>query len=476
MSAACFLAKAGVQVRIVEKNDKPGGRGRAFYSNGFTYDMGPSWYWMPDVFERFFAQFGKQTKDYYELVRLDPSYRVFWKDEWRDVPASMPDLQAFFESYEPGAGGQLFRFLNEAARKYKTAMSTLVFKPGLSLIEFARIDVLQALLQIDLLDSIHNHVRKFFRHPKLIQLAEFPILFLGALPKNTPALYSLMNHADMALGTWYPQGGMVRISEAMHALACSLGVEFYFERSVSEIVVRNRRAVAVETTSGSISADAVIAACDYHHADQHLLAAAHRNYSDAYWQSRKMAPSCILYYLGFNKKLDGLAHHNLLFDAPFDEHAEALYKHARFPEHPLMYICCPSKTDPGVAPEGFENVFVLIPVAPGLEVTEIERNRYLDVVMNRLSQKVGYAVRDYLVYLREYSRDNFIQDYNAFKGNAYGLANTLLQTAILKPAIRNKNVRNLYYTGQLTVPGPGVPPAIISGEIVAGQVVNTFNR
>lgn len=475
MSAACFLAKAGADVTVVEKQSTPGGRCRSFSAQGFTFDMGPSWYWMPDVFERFFGQFGKSPSDYYQLKRLDPSYRVVWDDEFRDVPASLDALKLLFDHYEPGAGKRLEQFLKEAAFKYDTAMSTLVYKPGLSLLEFARWDVLKAAFQIDLFDSIFHHVRKYFKHPKLLQLAEFPILFLGALPQNTPALYSLMNYADMQLGTWYPDGGMVQIANAMHQLAESLGVTFRFGVNAEQIVIQQGKATSVVADGETFYGDTIIAACDYHYADQKLLPAAFRNYSESYWESRKMAPSCLLYYVGVNKRLDKLEHHNLFFDAPFDEHARVLYDTPAFPENPLMYVSCTSKSDATVAPAGCENMFILIPVAPGLQDTEAIRKHYFNLAIQRIEQRTGQEIKSHIVYERAYAASHFIEDYNAFKGNAYGLSNTLRQTAVLKPSIQNKKLPNLYYTGQLTVPGPGVPPALISGEIVAGQLISKLN-
>lgn len=474
LSAACFLAKAGLKVTVVEKHDTVGGRARSFSAKGFTWDMGPSWYWMPDVFERFFQQFGRKTSDYYELIRLDPSYQVVWDDEQVLVPASMDALLAMFERYEPGAAKKLELFLKECGKKYQHAMSGLVYQPGLSIKEFMSWKVLSSALELDLLSSIEKHVRRYFKHPKLLQLVEFPILFLGALPANTPALYSLMNYADMVLGTWYPKGGMVQIARAMETLARSLGVHFALGEQVRSLGLTARNVHLVHTCKQAVQADIVIAACDYHHMES-LIPESHRNYSVQYWNTRSMAPSSLLYYLGINKLVHGLEHHNLFFDAPFDAHADALYSAPQWPADPLMYVCAPSKTDSSVAPDGCENLFVLIPTAPGLSDTEAIRQHYLDIAINRIEARTGVHIREHIVYQRSYAGTDFLADYNAFKGNAYGLANTLQQTALLKPSIRNKRLSNLFYTGQLTVPGPGVPPAIISGEIVATQALRQLN-
>jgi phytoene desaturase len=476
LSSACFLAKAGYNVTVIEKNTEPGGRARSFSEDGFTFDMGPSWYWMPDVFERFFNQFGKTTSDYYELTRLDPSYRVIWDDETTDIPATYSELRNLFETKEKGAAQKLDAFLKEAAYKYDAGINNLVYKPGLSITEFIRWDVVRSAFKIDLLSSMHKHVRQYFKDPKLLQLVEFPILFLGALPQNTPALYSLMNYADMKLGTWYPKGGMVQIVNAMYELAISLGVSFRLGEAVTHVEVAEQEVKEVITNKGTYTCDTVVMACDYHHAEEKLIPAEYRNYDEKYWESRKMAPSSIIFYLGLNTKVDKLLHHNLFFDAPFAQHAADLYTQPQWPQDPLMYVCCPSKTDDTVAPSRCENIFVLIPVAPGLTDDEATRAHYYNIVIDKLEKRTGQNIRDAVVYKRSYAHNDFIKDYNAYKGNAYGLANTLMQTAILKPSIKNKKLNNLFYTGQLTVPGPGVPPSLISGEVVAKQIMQSVHK
>lgn len=472
LSAACFLAKAGCDVTVIEKHDQPGGRARAFSAQGFTFDMGPSWYWMPDVFERFFASFDTKSSSFYELVRLDPSYQVIWEKECLSLPADYSALRSVFEEIEKGAAERLDAFMHEAKYKYQVSMDKLVYMPGLSVKEFFTKDVMGSVLKMDIFSSVHKHVRKYFSDSRLLQITEFPILFLGALPKNTPALYSLMNYADMKLGTWYPMGGMVQIVNAMYKIATTLDVKFRFDEQVEEIVVTDNKINCVKTQSRIYSANHIVAACDYAHAEQ-LLPEAYRNYNGQYWEERNMSPSSLLYYIGVNKKIEGLLHHNLFFDTSFEQHSAELYTSPKWPEDPLMYVCCPSKTDPGVAPIGCENLFILIPVAPGLKDTDEIKEQYFHIAMDRIEQRMGISFRDNIVYKRSYAGSDFISDYNSYKGNAYGLANTLMQTAILKPSIRNKKLLNMYYTGQLTVPGPGVPPAIISGEIVAKQILKS---
>ena len=482
LSAASFMAKAGWDVSVLEKHKIPGGRARFMKADGFTFDMGPSWYWMPDVFERFFHQFGKKVSDYYELKRLDPSYRVYYPDGPIDIPADFEALQSLFNSIEPGSGKQLEKFLAEAEYKYEVGVKKLVFKPGQSLTEFIDLDLIKGLFKLDVFRSMKSHVAKYFTHPKLVELMEFPVLFLGALPEHTPALYSLMNYADIKGGTWYPKGGMYRIVQGMYDLAVELGVRFHFEQNVTEIVIENavaKKVIALSADGKEITyeADTIIGGADYHHIESQLLPVASRTYSDAYWDKRVMAPGCILYYVGLNKKLKGIQHHSLFFDTSFAVHGKEIYTTKEWPSDPLFYVSATSVTDASLAPEGCENLFLLIPVAAGLENdTEELRNRYFDMIIERMEKQFGQTIKEAVIYKKSFAQSDFISQYNAFKGNAYGLANTLLQTAVLKPSCRSKKVKNLFYTGQLTVPGPGVPPSLISGEVVAGEVVKAFGK
>jgi len=476
LSAASFMARAGWRVTVLEKHDMPGGRARRHTEAGFTFDMGPSFYWMPDVFDRFFGRFGKRVEDYYRLVRLDPSYRVYWSDGPMDVPASYEALCELLEGLEPGSAAQLDRFLHEAEYKYRVGIDKLVYKPGQKLGELIDADLIRGLFRLDVFRSIKSHVAKHFQHPKIRQLLEFPVLFLGARPEDTPALYSLMNYADIRLGTWYPMGGIYAVVEAMHRLAVEQGAEFHFGRNVDRVEVTGRSVRSVHTSDGTVyEADIVIGGADYHFIETQLLPREHRTYSESWWDRRLMAPAALLYYVGLDTRLPGIPHHSLFFDEPFDPHARDIYVSKRWPEHPLFYLSASSVTDAEAAPPGCENLVFLIPLAAGLEGDDEEvRERYFQIMADRLQRFTGVDMRKHLLYKRSYAHSDFRNDYNAFKGNAYGLANTLLQTAHLKPSCRSAKLDNLFYTGQLTVPGPGVPPSLISGEVVAGQVLARF--
>jgi phytoene desaturase len=471
LAAASCLAKNKFDVTVFEKNASAGGRARKFETNGFVFDMGPSWYWMPDVFEKYFALFGKTPADYYELKRLDPSYRVFFSEtDYKDIPAGEKALLDFFESIEKGSSIHLTQFLKEGKYKYDIGVNKLVYKPGLSIWELADLDLLKGVFKLHVFESVTAYVKKYFKDPRLIQLLEFPVLFLGAPADKTPALYTLMNYADMALGTWYPMDGMHKIVEGMITVAEGLGVKFEFSSEVEKINVNGNEAQSLQVKGNLREFDYVVAGGDYHHIEQHLLPETHRRYTESYWQNRVMAPSSLIYYLGISKKVKNLLHHNLFFDRDFGKHAQEIYTSPQWPTDPLFYVSVPSKTDPSVAPEGHENIFLLMPVAPGLQDDEATREKYFNLMMERIEKLTGDSWREHIVFKKSYAHADFESDYHAFKGNAYGLANTIMQTANLKPSMINKKVKNLFFTGQLTVPGPGVPPSLISGQVVANEV------
>jgi phytoene desaturase len=472
LSAASVLAKSGIEVKIFEKNSIPGGRAGMFRLDGFSFDMGPSWYWLPDVFERFFNLFGKSASDYYSLIRLDPSYRIFYRNnEIVDIPAGKENVVRLFESIERGSGKKLERFLEEAEYKYRVGVNKLIYKPAKSILEYVNYDVFKGLFRLHLLKSFHNYVRENFKDPRLWAVLEFPVIFLGATPRRTPALYSLMNHADMALGTWYPDRGMFEVVKGFVSLAESLGVIFEYNSPVEKIVVKGNRATGVLVNGQFHAADYIVGSADYHHIEKDLLPANKVNYDSKYWNSREMAPSALMYFIGLNKKSEKLLHHNLMFDQDFETHANELFEAPQWPSSPLLYTSVTSKSDASTAPANMENLVILIPVAPGLEDNEITRDRYYDLVMGRMETLTGESLKNSVVVKKSYAHNDFSADFNAFKGNAYGLGNTLMQTAIFKPRIHSGKLKNVVFSGQLTAPGPGVPPSVISGQVAATEII-----
>ena len=471
LSSAALLAKKGYQVNIIEKNKQPGGRARKIVDKGFVFDMGPSWYWMPDVFEKFFKNFDKSPQDYYDLTLLEPGFQMIFDDQTAiEIPAEYEKLEQVFEKLEPGSSKKLKQFMREAKFKYDFSMNSFIYQPGLSLTELMKPSVFKNIFKLQVFQSYKKHVAQYFKNRKIRALLEFPVLFLGSTPKETPALYSLMTYSGFVQGTYYPMGGFNKVIEGMVALCKELGVRFQLNETVEKINIQNHIAKQIQTNKKTYSTDIVVGSADYHHIESQLLPEKHRNYSEKYWTNKVFSPSCLLFYIGLDKKLDKLIHHNLFFDTDIEQHIDEIYKNKKWPKNPLFYACCPSKTDPEVAPKGKENIFLLIPISPGLKDNKELHDKYFNIIIKRLEKYCEENISESIIYKKSYCINDFINDYNAYKGNAYGLANTLLQTANLKPKISNNKVSNLYYTGQLTVPGPGVPPSLISGQIIAKHI------
>jgi phytoene desaturase len=468
LSASCYLAQAGYQVEVYEKLETVGGRARQFIKDGFTFDIGPTWYWMPDVFERFFADFGKKPSDYYQLEKLDPAYQVYFKKgDSVIIPGSLDEIYRNFEKEEPGSAQKLEKFISKARDNYEIAIKDLVYRPGVSPLELITTETAQRLGRF--FTNISKEVRSEFTNTKLRQILEFPVLFLGAKPSDTPAFYSFMNYADFGLGTWHPKGGMYKVIEGIKDLAESLGVKFHMNSPVERIITEKGIAKGLTVNGKDHFADIVLTGADYHHSEQ-LLHKIDRQYSPKYWKKKTFAPSSLLFYIGFDKKLKNVSHHTLFFDSSFEVHAKEIYDEPRWPEDPLFYASFPSITDDSCAPQGKEAGIFLIPLAPDLEDTPEIREHYFNMILDRFEKITGQDVKTYILFKKSFCVNDFKEAYNSYKGNAYGMANTLFQTAFLRPKLRSKKVEHLYFTGQLSVPGPGVPPSLISGKLAAGLI------
>ena len=468
LAASCYLAQQGYAVTVYEKNAAIGGRARQLKRDGFTFDIGPTWYWMPDVFERFFGDFGKKPSDYYELEKLSPAYSVYFAEkDFVTIADNLDEIADTFESIEKGSGAELREFIDEAKSNYDIAIKDLVYRPGESPIELVTPQTMMKMGQF--FGNISKDIRKRFKNKKLVQVLEFPVLFLGAKPSDTPSFYNFMNYADFGLGTWHPKGGMYRVIRAMETLAKELGVEIITNANIEKIGVEGGKATHLIINGNKIDADIIVSGADYHHTET-LLDKQYRAYSEKYWEKRTFAPSSLLFYIGFDKKIENVEHHTLFFDTDFDIHAKDIYDNPKWPEEPLFYASYPSKTDTDAAPSGKEAGIFLIPLAPGLEDTPELRERYFEKIITRFEKLTQQEVRSHILFKESFCVNDFVKEYNSYKGNAYGLANTLLQTAFLRPKLKSSKVKHLYFTGQLTVPGPGVPPALISGKLVAGLV------
>ncbi len=471
LSAACYLSKLGYGVTIFEKNETIGGRARRLVRDGFTFDMGPSWYWMPDIFDAFFADFGKNTSDYYRLDKLDPAYKIFFANDCITIGDSMEKICKEFERIEKGSSEHLIEFISRAQENYDIAINKVVLRPGISPFELV---TKETIFKVDqFFKTIRSEVRKRFKNPKLIATLEFPVLFLGAKPSKTPAFYSFMNFADFGLGTWHPKGGMYEIISGMATLAQEMGVKICTNAPVEKIRVKNNCTIGITTNGNPFDADIVVSGADYHHSET-LLDAVHRQYSESYWEHKVFAPSSLLFYVGFDKKLQNIEHHNLFFDTDFEQHAKEIYDDPQWPQDPLFYANFPSVTDGDMAPQGCETGFFLVPLAPGLEDTPELRNTYFDLIMARFEKNTLQKVTTHIMFRETFCLKDFVEQYNAYKGNAYGMANTLKQTAFMRPKLKSKKVKSLYFTGQLTVPGPGVPPSLISGKLVS-ELIAKYN-
>ncbi|MFL9844847.1 phytoene desaturase family protein [Flavobacterium rhizosphaerae] len=468
LASSCFLAQKGYDVIVLEKNNHVGGRANQLKREGFTFDMGPTFYWMPDVFEDFFRAFGHKPSDFYKLNKLNPAYKVFFENnESINIADNLNDIIATFERIEQGSGKKLKGFIENAQSNYDIAIKDLVYKPGENLFEIITPETVKKLGLF--FTSIKKQVANVVVNPHLRKILEFPVLFLGAKSVDTPAFYNFMNYADFQLGTWHPEGGMYEVVKAMEFLAKELGVTFKTNTNVEGLEVTKGTVSGVITNTGRVECDIVLSGADYAHAEK-LLPKEYKQYSDAYWESRKFAPSSLLFYVGFDTRLKNIAHHSLFFDADFSKHEKAIYDTKTWPEEPLFYGSFPSVTDATVAPEGKECGIFLIPIAPGLEDTPQLRQKYFDIVIQRLEKNIQQEVKKDILFYESFGVNDFISQYNSYKGNAYGLANTLLQTHILRPKLKSKKVDNLYFCGQLTVPGPGVPPSLISGKIVSDLI------
>lgn len=473
LAASCYLAKQGYAVTIYEKNASIGGRARQLKSNGFTFDMGPSWYWMPDVFENFFNDFDKKTSDYYELIKLNPAYRVYFGvNEFIAITDNLEEIASTFESIEKGSGKKLVDYISKAKSNYDIAIKKLVYRPGVSALELITLETTQKLSQF--FGTVSKDIRKEFKDERLIQILEFPVLFLGAKPSKTPSFYNFMNYADFGLGTWHPKTGMFDVVRGIESLAKELGVTIKTNSNIDKIIVTNNIATSLIINDEIITSDIILSGADYQHTET-LLDEEHRAYSDSYWESRVFAPSSLLFYVGFDKKISAISHHALFFDVDFNQHAIDIYDEPKWPEAPLFYANFPSITDTTAAPEGMESGFFLIPLAPGIEDTEALREEYFEKIITRFETVTQQSIKNNIIFKKSFCKNDFIEDYNAYKGNAYGMANTLLQTAFLRPKLKSKKVKNLYFTGQLTVPGPGVPPALISGKLVSELIYKSFS-
>ncbi len=471
LSTACFLADEGYEVELVEKNKHVGGRASVLEEDGYRFDMGPSWYLMPDIFERFFTKFDREPEEFYELNRLDPNYRIFFKDgDVMDVPADPEEASELFETYEEGAGEAFQRYLDKSEETYEIGMNEFVLKDRNNFRDYLSLDVAKNARGLSLIKKMQGHVENYFESDKLQQVMQYTLVFLGGSPKNTPALYNLMSHVDFNMGVYYPEGGIYSVIEAMQELGEELGVEYSTGEEVVEINRKDERPY-VKTEDRKIECDAVVSNADYAFTETELLPDRYTTYDKDYWESKTYAPSAFLMYLGVEDELEGLEHHSLVLPEDWDSHFEKIFDNPEIPENPAYYVCNPSATDDSVAPEGESAIFILVPIAAELELGEEGREKFRELVLDDLEENTDIQIRDKINYEKIFAGEEFKDRYNSFNGTALGIAHTLRQTSVFRPKQRSKKMEGLYYTGQYTNPGIGMPMCLISGEHAAEKVV-----
>ncbi len=473
LSASCYLAKNNFDVTLIDKNNGPGGRLSYIKEKGFTFDLGPTWYWMPDVFDKFFNDFDKKVSDYYDLIRLDPSYKFFSSSNEYNIPENIDELYMIFENIEKGSSSQLKHFMEQARKKYNISMDSFVYLPNNSFTEYFSFSIIKNIFALNIFQSLRKHIASYFKSKTIRDLLEFPSMFLGGTPNNTPALYSLMNYADIIGGTWYPKGGMYQISKGFAQLSNELGVKHIYNEEIVKFDIKNSKIKKVVSKAGNIyESSSYICSIEYPYAQMNLINNEYRSYDSKYWSTRNIAPSALIFYLGLSEKIKNIEHHNLFFDKDFDKHLDDIFVKKIWPSEPLFYLCCPSKTDSTVVPKkNMENIFILIPIQSGSKDDNDIREKYFVDIIKRIEQITHQSIKEKILVKKSFCINDFISRYNSYKGNAYGLANTLFQTAFLKPKLKDKKIKNLYYSGHFTVPGPGLPPAVISGKVVSNQII-----
>ena len=476
LSSACMLSKKGYDVTLLEKNDSVGGRARVFEKDGFVFDMGPSWYMMPEVFEHFFDLMDEKISDYFTLKKLSPSYRVFLKSDKShyDFFGDIDKNCKTFESIEPGSGAVLVKFLAKLKLQYSIAYNEFIFKNYNSVFDFLTWSVAKVGWKLPLLKKQQQIIESRFKSEILQKVLQYQMILLGTAPGDCPGIYSMMNYVDFGLGVWYPDGGIWKLPDAMEKIAIKNGVKILKNSSVEEIIVKNDTATGVMLTDKTIlSADIVISNADIAYTDRHLLKPPYQQYSEKYWDSRMLAPSAFILYLGIDGKIPTLEHHNLVFSKDWNKGFDQIFRAPQWPEDPSFYVCAPTKSDPSVAPANCENLFVLVPIAPGLTYDEAFEKEYTEKILTELETYTGAAdIRKRILFQKTYSVKDFAADYNAYKGTALGLAHTLSQTALFRPNNIHKKINNLYFVGAGTNPGIGMPMCIISAELAYKRITN----
>jgi phytoene desaturase len=472
LSAAATLAHKGYQVTVLEKNNLPGGRANLKKIKGYTFDMGPSWYLMPEVFERLYKELGTSVEKELELTKLSPSYRIIVDGQSIDIPDTKEELVALFESIETGSGKKLEAYLQTAQKHYEIAMQDFIYKKYTHLSDLFDIRLATEGIKLNIFGNLHAYVQKQFKDHRLQKILEYAMVFLGGSPKNTPAMYSLMSHVDLGQGVFYPTGGMHAVAQSLYTIAQTKGARFNFNETVEHISKDGVITTTTKKGTNTYKPDIIINNADYHHIDTQVLE--EKEYSDTYWKSRTVAPSAFIMYIGVKKKISALEHHNLFLVKDWDQHFDQIFVHPKWPNNPSYYVCCPTKTQNDLAPQNKENLFFLVPVAPDLKDTPAVREKMKKQIITNFEEQIGEEISQDIEVCELFAHKDFSTLYNSFKGTALGLTHTLKQTALFRPRMKSKHNPNLYHIGQYTHPGVGVPMVIIAANIVTEMIINEY--
>ena len=514
LATAALLAREGHDVTVLERGARVGGRAGSLSRDGFRFDTGPSWYLMPSVFDHFFEMLGTTTAAQLDLRLLDPGYRVFSEpdaDGSRGAPVTVPAgrdaVRAVFEALEPGSGPAFDAYLDSAAETSEMAERYFLYNPFTRWRTLGAGPVLRALPQLARLlgTSLRSFAAQRFRHPVLRQILGYPAVFLGTNPKDAPAMYHLMSALDLDDGVRYPMGGFHHLVERLAALATEAGVRIQLEAEATEIEVGapapgarasrlapgldGRRGGQVaravhwrdaDGTSHRAPADLVVSTADLHHTETRLLPEAARSYPESWWERRVSGPGAVLVLLGVRGALPELPHHSLFFSRDWDRNFDDIFGASpRIPDPASSYVCKPSATDPGVAPDGHENLFVLVPVPadPGIGGGGPDGGgdpaveRAADAAIDQIATWAGIPdLRDRIVVRETIGPRDFVDAYHSWSGGMLGPAHVLRQSAMFRAQNRSRRVDNLCYAGATTAPGVGIPMCLISAELVLKHV------
>lgn len=477
MAIANLLGKAGYSVVVLEKNDEPGGRIAVIKKDGYVFDIGPSWYLMPEVFEQYYSLFDASANERLELIRFTPGYKVFFDDKPEVfIQGDVGKDKAVFEAIEPGAGKKLEDYVRRSSIAYHLAVKQFLynnFSSPKDLVSWQVIKNAHRMIPLAL-GNLDRYVSRYFKDQRLKQLLEYHMVFLGSSPFQAPAIYTLMSHLDFISGVYYPKRGMLSLVDDMKALGTEYDITYRCATSVKRIVTNDGLSTGVELENGEIiDADIVVSNADLYHTETKLLDETARSFGESYWKKRQPGPGALLVSLGIKGVLPELVHHNLYFVDDWRGNFKAIYEDQSVPSAPSMYVCNPTKTDPFLAPDGNENVFILIPLPAGVSLDDKQEEDIANKAVAQFSKVSGIGdLESRIVTKHIFGPDDFKDRFNAWDYNAFGGESHLLRQSIfMRTPNQSKKIKNLYYVGAGTLPGIGLPMCLIGAELTYKKIV-----